>query len=392
MKLLLFLFALLFIANHSIYSQGACGAGYGFNVSNSGCSYTFTPFFPRPHPCIAYLRWGFASTGTYGRTCTDGFVTDTFGLSSYEFCFYGDQDVYMYIKFCDSSTCYVVHTVSPSYTTCYPALFCNPDPGNDSIPDPQVEITYIQPDTSCGIKSDAGWHGCMSVTGGGGYYTACSWEWAIRIVPSSTNCEYFTYWMQYIDGHISGQGCDSNCHYMVLTPGVVYCIVARIRQTIVIVAEGNHCCLPDGYRRGFIWTPEPDELSITYPIPGWNWGVCTNRCKNYESCNEYTQTMDQTDLPVTHCFTGGKNKTSALSGKKLLNTDQINFRILGENAFIGQHVSIYNLDGVEVFKGIWKFGDPSDFYLKWPNNLGTGLYFVKFQNSAGKGYTKLYKF
>lgn len=390
MKPLLFLFALFFIANHSIYSQGACGAGYGFNVSNSGCSYTFTPFFPRPHPCIAYLRWGFASTGTYGRTCTDGFVTDTFGLSSYEFCFYGDQDVYMYIKFCDSSTCYVVHTVSPSYTTCYPALFCNPDPGNDSIPDPLVEITYIRPDTSCGVKAGEGWHACMyNTNNSGGFWTACAWQWAIRIVPTTYRCEYFTYWIQYI----KFDGCDSICHYFVLTPGETYCIIARIRETIVIVAEGNQCCFPDGYRRGFMWTPEPSTVGITYPVPGWNWGVCTNRCHEYESCNENQEIMDQTDLPVTHCvtLTGGNNKTY-LSGKRNIDVESNNFRILGENAYIEQQLEIYDLQGRITFKGKWKFGDPSQLFLNWPSGFKEGIYFVKFQNSFNKGYTKLFKF
>lgn len=369
MKKLLLLFVILYV--NLVYSQSPCGVGYSFNTySHANCIYKFVPVVP-PGVTIDSFYWRASVSGT---ACHDYIKTilstDT---AFYTFCFYGNHDVTMIVFINGGSPCYVTQTIN---VTCSGALFCNPDPGNDSIPDPVVEITYIKPDT-CAVQGSPK-PNCMSRWNGSQYNISCGWKWAIRIPPSSYNCEIFSYWLQYIDA----TSCDSVCTYLTLTPGVTYCIITKINESVYIVADGNHCCMPTGYQRGFIFTPTPSGSLSNITHPSTTYGICgANRCPTSGSCTENQQTMNLTSgWPGSHCFKGG--------GTKLEYRDQ---RILEDNANIEQGVTIYNTQGIAVFKGNWKFGNPNNLTLNWPNNLGIGLYLIEFENSKGR-VAKLLKF
>ncbi|MBK8483620.1 MAG: T9SS type A sorting domain-containing protein [Saprospiraceae bacterium] len=84
--------------------------------------------------------------------------------------------------------------------------------------------------------------------------------------------------------------------------------------------------------------------------------------------------------PGTTCFWAG-NKTEQRDNLKAV-----------EHFNIEQNIVIYNIQGKEVFKGRWIFGDPSNLYLNWPDHITSGLYFIKFQHSTEKSLVKLYKF
>jgi hypothetical protein len=377
-------FFLAFLFANSIYSQGTpCGLGYSITVAYvNNCNYTFTPSLPGGAPAVDWYHWTIGSPGSYGITC------DTFATSAgaptlnYSFCFSGNQVVTLFINFQNGTTCYVQTTVN---VTCTSGIGCDPDVQSASIPDPLVEITYVGPDYTCGNMAGSGWHGsaCMyQAAGGGGFDYACGWKWNVRIVPSTANCEYFLYHMQYIESSGGpGGNCDSSCRYITLTPGTDYCISAKIRESIVIWADGAHCCIPASYQTGYIWTPTPNcGQPGTICGPTGIVGVCGNsRCPLRGNCTENQTAMNNTSLPLTHCFTGPKRTEQRISS------------ILNENANIEQFVLIYNVQGDVVYKGKWKFGEASMAFLNWPSGIPFGLYFVRFQNSKDGVLSKLFK-
>ncbi len=213
----------------------------------------------------------------------------------------------------------------------------------------------------------------------GQYDIACGWTWGLRVPPYL--CDgIFSYYVEYYD---VSNGCDNpgTCAHLALDT-TVQCITAKIGEPIYVVVSGNHCCLPAGFQRAFIW--EPDVTTYT-PIGRPtidDYGVCTmyRTCPgNSGNCVEDQQQCCETSGWPAPCFTGG--------GKK---TEQRVYRIFEENANIEQNIYIYNMLGVVVFNGRWKFGDPENFNIQWPSDVRSGLYLVKFQNS--EKLTKLYKF
>ncbi|MBK8483619.1 MAG: hypothetical protein IPL31_04540 [Saprospiraceae bacterium] len=59
-------------------------------------------------------------------------------------CFDGYYNITMNVRFCSGAYCYV----PKCSMRCLGATKCDPDPNRiTSIPDPKVEITYIEPDT-----------------------------------------------------------------------------------------------------------------------------------------------------------------------------------------------------------------------------------------------------
>jgi len=389
-------FSSAFLFANLIYSQATCGGGYNFTSSSTvtPCTYTFVPVLPIGHPCITNVTWTINSPGTYGSEC-DRRITDTLGLT-YQFCFYGNHVIKMFIRFCDNSVCVVSQTINIS---CTGAVFCNPDPGNDSIPDPTVEITYIDPESNCGVLSSPK-AGCMYESCGlNCYIVACGWHWAIRIPESEYNCDLFTFRLEYIDV----DDCDDGTVTCVdLIPGTIYCIFAKLDEDIIIEAIGNSCCMPANYHRAFIWHPVPcgggGLAGIRDPCPGWDFGNgdCNDRCTPAEEpCTEDVQQISQsTGIPSPSCLTGGKNKKhSALSGKKDIfgnfNIKDGGIYTLEENFDLNSYVSIMNIHGIEIYNGIWQFGSLKT--PNWPNNMESGLYFVKFKNSSGNQLRKFFK-
>ncbi len=386
-KILLFL-----LLGLRLNSQAVCGLGYDFNYSTTagGCDYTFTPVIPGGAPSIAWFEWIISSTGTYGVECDqlDG------NPLYYTFCFYGYHKVTMIIHFTSGLPCKVEKTI---YVTCSNALLCNPDPSNNSIPDPTVEITYIDPESNCGILSLPK-QGCMYATCTGGFCIACGWHWAIKIPETEYNCELFTYRLEYVDV----DDCDNGTLTCInLTPGTVYCIFAKLDEDIIIVADGNHCCLPANYQRAFIWHPEPCNSSpgIWDPCPGYDYGECIYRCTPLESnnpCDESSPlTMSQsTSIPSLSCFRSKNDNKSYLYTKTKNSTHwniSNNYLTLQENSNKNQEVIIYNVHGQLVFQGEWNFGNSNGFNLNWPEKLEFGCYFVKFPNSDKNSFSILFK-
>jgi hypothetical protein len=376
MKNLIYLCLLLFA--NSIYG-GTCNGNYTFSYGTYiNCTYWFLPSVPGS-PTIDHITFRVSSTGTYAASCDTArkqISSDTFG---FRFCFSGNHDVTMDITFSGGSTCTVTQTIN---VTCTGADVCNPDPArSEPITNPTVEVTYLSPDT-CNFNSVNTVNGCMSSQIGGGssnYFIACGWQWAIRVPPSSAACHKFTYYVQYD----SITSCGNYTCVQRAFDTTVICIRAYIDQTIYIVATSSSCCLPTGYQRGYYWTPTPAGgvyTTIDDPTP-----TVSTLCSAYRHCNDYTycvqspQTMNQTSGWPGSCFTGGGR------------TEQRYFIQSDDNFTKEQEVIIYTIQGIEVFRGKWRFGDSSNLYLNWPSGIGSGLYLVKFQD-AKKGLKKLYKF
>ncbi|MBK8449264.1 MAG: T9SS type A sorting domain-containing protein [Saprospiraceae bacterium] len=375
MKLITFFVLIIF--TQSMYGQSACSAQYDFTMvgDSNTCVYTFTPNTFPGSPSVCSIDWVIGSTGTYGLACDPGPMTAN--PLTYSFCFDGYYNITMNVRFCSGAYCYVTKVL---YVRCLGATKCDPDPNRiTSIPDPKVEITYIEPDT-CNFSSGSPVSGCMSYGNGmNGYYISCGWKWAIRVHPSS--CNFFTYYVQYDSIRSCG---NYSCVTRSLDTNII-CIKAYIDRPIYIVATAFGCCIPAGYQRGYIWTPSPDGGVYTIiddPDPIVSVYCSAYRhCTNYTYCTENPQTMNQTSgWPGTTCFWAG-NKTEQRDNLKAV-----------EHFNIEQNIVIYNIQGKEVFKGRWIFGDPSNLYLNWPDHITSGLYFIKFQHSTEKSLVKLYKF
>ncbi len=372
MKLLFFLFA-LFIVN-VLHSQSPCPADtFDFTITGDSttCVYTFTPDTTLTHKHICSISWEIKSHGTYGVACDpDQIVADPL---TYSFCFDGYYDVTMFVHFCDGSVCYVTHTI---YIRCLGATTCDPDSDRiTSIPNPFVEITYLQPDT-CDFNSNRTVPGCMfSAKGSGFYYIACGWKWAIRVPPG--NCNDFIYYVQY--DSITSCG-NYTCTTRYLDTNII-CIDAYIGRTIYIVATANSCCLPIGYQRGYYWTPVPNcscynsgctcYTTIVDPTP-----TVSTYCSAYRHCDDYTYCatnpieMDKTTgWPITHCFGNGKR------------IEQRDFTNSYKSLINDQEVTIYDINGIIVFKGKWTFLDLNSQGLKWPRQITNGIYFIKLESN-----------
>jgi hypothetical protein len=205
---------------------------------------------------------------------------------------------------------------------------------------------------------------------------ACGWKWAIRIVPSSYNCEMFSYSMKYIDPGSGSNNCGSTCTIISLTPGTEYCINAKQDEDIIIKAVANVCCLPAGYERNYTFTPTRTASSIGHP--NTTYGQCmAYRCPLSGSCSEDQVALNSAGPITLSCFTGKQDPQQRDKSDK------------GNNVNIEQDIIIYNIQGIEVFRGKWKFGDITNYQLNWPIRIGQGLYLVKFQNS--ESIFKLFK-
>jgi hypothetical protein len=387
--IMIFLCSFLFI---SLFSQSPCGLGYSFSsfTSGGGCHYTFTPIIPVGAPSIDYYEWEVSSYGTYGRTCDSGLEGNPL---YYTFCFYGNHVVKMIIYFTGGGSCYVSQTI---YVTCSNALLCNPDPLNNSVPDPVVEITYIDPAT-CG-PLDHPIDGCMNTQDSSYHYWAsCGWHWAIRIPENDYNCEYFKYTLEYND---IGECDDNTTTCIELTPGTLYCIFARVSKTIYILAEGNHCCLPANYKRIFKWTPEPNNMQPGIYDPDKYYSVkCADRCTpQYDpGCDEDDQDFYKIPFyPTLTCFTGNDPKIDNMKRENgrfnIIGTlTGNNPEILEKYSEILSNVSIIDYSGRVVFNGSWTFRTSESNILTWPEGLRSGIYIIRFENSPQKEAVKVFK-
>lgn len=358
--IMIFLCSFLFI---SLFSQSPCGLGYSFSsfTSGGGCHYTFTPIIPLGAPSIDYYEWEVSSYGTYGRTCDSGLEGNPL---YYTFCFYGNHVVKMIIYFTGGGSCYVSQTI---YVTCANALPCNPDVLNNSIPDPEVEITYIDP--------------CSPFTG---------WHWAIRVPENQYNCEIFTYKIEYSECDGSGITCYE------LTPGTIYCVEAEYAEPITIMAYGNHCCLPANYTRMFSWTPVPGGLGLLDPKPYFS-EDCADRCTIWydPDCEEQKQSFYYSDIyPTLSCFNKKDTKMNNLkTGNKKITIESTSIKNDLEilNKYSLSKVSIIDTYGKIIFNGKWSFNNQSLNGLKWPEGIGPGIYIVRFAESINNESVKVFK-
>lgn len=369
LKALSFLFACLL--SNSIYSA-PCGAPWGINASATlaSCTYTFTPILPTPPPTGLTFDWEIRSSGSASANCDS--YRNQHSLT-YQFCFYGLHDVIMTVHN-GMTTCEVTIQVN---VTCAGAFECDNDPTHaDHHPCPLIEISYIDAPictTMLGTLS-----GCMYTGIGAGVNDiACGWRWGLRVPPYV--CDgIFSYYVEYYD---VSNGCDNpgTCTHLALDT-TVQCIIAKMGEPIYVVVSGNHCCLPAGFQRAFIWEPEVTNYTPIDAPTMDKYGVCYggNCPGNSGNCVEDQQQCCLTSGWPAPCFTGGKK------------TEQRVHRIFEENANIEQNIYIYNMLGVVVFNGKWKFGDPENFNIQWPSDVRSGLYLVKFQNA--EKLTKLYKF
>jgi hypothetical protein len=370
MKLYILLFSLLIV--NSIHSQGPCGVTYDWSVTGSAttCTDTFYPSIP-VSPAVCNITWIISSSGDYGVACDlTEFDTDTL---IYRFCFDGYFVITMRVYFCGGGYCDVTKTV---YISCLEGDECDPDPERASTPaDPSVEITYIKSET-CAVRQ-LPVSGCMSVSAGGGnLYISCGWKWALRVPPNIYDCHAWTFYVQYEKINSCG---SHSCDLIYLDTSIT-CIDAYIDQTIYVVATANSCCLPDGYQRGKHWTPTSSAgvyNTISDPNP-----TVSTLCTAYRDCPSYTYcvsnpiTLDETSGWPATCFGGGSKVEQRIKIK--LNND------LSRE----QDIVIYNVQGIEVFNGKWKFGDPSQLHLNWPKQIESGLYLISFE---GKRLLKLFK-
>jgi hypothetical protein len=367
----IFLFALVLFLEY-VSSQSPCPSTLDFtNTGNSTtCEYVFTPDTTNTPKHICSISWTIYSYGNYGVACDPGEITAN--PLTYTFCFTGFYQVTMYVHFCDGSSCYVSKTVQVG---CAGGVVCDPDPERDSIiPDPKVEITYLEPDT-CDFNSISPVSGCMySSNPNNRYYISCGWKWAIRVPPG--NCNLFKYYVQYDSIRACGY---YSCVRRNLDTNLI-CIKAYIDRPIYIVATAESCCLPEGYQRGYYWTPTPSAgvyNTISDPDP-----TVSTYCSAYRKCPNYTYCMTN---PITMNQASGWPATCLWGGSQL---EQRNVIVSETELNELKQIIIYTSDGKEIFRGKWKFGDPSSLHLNWPSHIRQGLYFVKY---PGKGPIKLFK-